>query len=129
MCKIIVAEDHEDLRWLLAKRIEELGHDVLPAVDGRQALEIFETNRDAIVVTDGQMPRLNGPELVEHIRRVSPKTVVILITGDVEIGKREARRKGGANVVMLKTPNISNEVAAYLRNLDVQFHIGECARC
>ncbi len=129
MCKVIVAEDHEDLRWLLAKRIEELGHDVLTAVDGRQALEIFEANRDAIVVTDGQMPRLNGPELLEHIRSVSPKTLIILITGDIEIGRREARREGGANVVMLKTPDISNEVAAYLRNLDAQFHIGECVRC
>ena len=83
--RILIAEDERITRMTLARQLTGWGHQVTAAEDGQQAWELFGA-ADAefdIVITDWEMPRLSGVELVRHIRqegRRSAYTYVILLT-------------------------------------------------
>ena len=68
MAKILVVDDEKSLRELLESLLEELGHEVLSAANGEQALKIVETDRPALVISDVMMPVMDGYSLLEQIR-------------------------------------------------------------
>jgi len=79
--KILVVDDEESLRDLLHEALIELGHSVLVAENGRQALaRLAETPVD-VIITDLQMPEMDGMELTVEVRRRYPEVDVIAITG------------------------------------------------
>ena len=63
--QILVADDVEMNRDLLARRVRRLGHEVLMAVDGRQALEILRERPVDVLLLDIMMPNMNGYEVLE----------------------------------------------------------------
>jgi CheY-like chemotaxis protein len=81
--RILIVEDHPDLRELLASLLTAEGHEVVSARDGAEALRIFTEGGDFdYVVTDYQMPRMNGVVLIVNIRRAKPGQNVVLVSGD-----------------------------------------------
>jgi len=81
--RILIAEDHEDLRELLADALTREGHTVVATVDGMEALRAFTEEGDFdYVITDYQMPKKNGVVLIMDIRRVKPEQKIVLVTGD-----------------------------------------------
>ncbi|WP_217541185.1 response regulator [Vibrio metschnikovii] len=67
--KILLVDDHPSNRIILAKQIERLGHEVLTASDGYDALTIIDKNIDIdIVITDCYMPKMDGYDLTKNIR-------------------------------------------------------------
>src|SRR5580704_12367782 len=100
MARVLVVEDSptqaSELRFLL----EDAGFDVEIACDGIAALSSLEERLPSIIVTDLQMPRMDGLALVEAVRRAHPSVPVILITahGSEEIAAR-ALRSGAASYV------------------------------
>ncbi len=80
---LLVAEDEPEIRELLKLLLEKLGYQVLTACDGEEALETFSTHRDQIdmVVLDAVMPKLNGPQVYEHIASVSPDLPCLFLSG------------------------------------------------
>ena len=76
---ILVAEDEPLVRDLTVRTLERAGYRTLYATDGRDALDIFERRRDEIslVMLDVVMPRLNGHEVYQRMREVSPGIRVI----------------------------------------------------
>ena len=78
--------DDEDLIRDLGRQVLEMhGYTVLLAEDGRRAIELFETNRDAIdlVVLDLTMPHRSGLEVLRAIRKIDPGKRIILSSGNM----------------------------------------------
>lgn len=67
--KVLIAEDEAVSRRLVERTIERLGHEVVVAVDGTQAWELYESEPGVeVVVSDWMMPGMDGPELCRRIR-------------------------------------------------------------
>jgi len=81
---ILVADDDAPMREMLAEQLET-GYDVLVASDGLDAICIYERNaeRVAAIVTDLNMPRLNGHLVAEWVHHISPQLPIILMSGGV----------------------------------------------
>jgi DNA-binding response OmpR family regulator len=80
---ILVAEDNEALRNLFQAILEDFGYSVLLAHDGEEAVRLFVNHQDSIrlAILDMIMPRKNGKEAYEEIRKVRPGVKVIFASG------------------------------------------------
>jgi CheY-like chemotaxis protein len=80
---VLVVDDDESVRGVLAQMVASLGHNVSEAEDGQDAWDELLRTRPDIVVSDLQMPRCDGRELCERIRsEPSMRHVrIIIITG------------------------------------------------
>ncbi|MCG6946977.1 MAG: diguanylate cyclase [Deltaproteobacteria bacterium] len=78
---VLSVDDDGELRELLHELICQMGHDSVTAADGVDALEKMEENQFDIVITDINMPRLNGVGLIKRIASDFTDTDVIAITG------------------------------------------------
>jgi two-component system OmpR family response regulator len=81
MAAILVVDDEKAIRGALADTLSFLGHEVATANNGTQGLRLFFKDSFELVVTDMQMPGLDGWTLAQRIKTTSPNTPVILITG------------------------------------------------
>jgi CheY-like chemotaxis protein len=81
---ILVADDEAAIREVLAIELEA-SYDVLVARDGLDAICLYERNveRVAAIVTDLDMPRLNGGLVTEWIHHISPQLPIIVISGQI----------------------------------------------
>jgi phosphoserine phosphatase RsbU/P len=80
--KVLIAEDDRVSRRMLQRQLEKWGHEVVAAVDGKDAWEKFQTDDFSIVVSDWMMPEMDGIELVGKIResKTTGYVFVILLT-------------------------------------------------
>jgi two-component system, cell cycle response regulator CpdR len=83
MAKILIAEDEEALRLLLARALLEQGHEVAVAPDGAAALEVLARDREPfdLLLADIKMPVMDGIALALAAARDFPSLVVMLMTG------------------------------------------------
>ena len=90
---VLVAEDDPITRQLLKRSLEDQGHPVLVASDGREAWSIFQSKRPRLVITNWRMPHLDGFELCERIREdhQTDYTFIIMVTSRAD---REAMVQG-----------------------------------
>src|SRR6185312_12434110 len=70
--RVLVADDQEHMRELMVEALSADGHTVDPAEDGMAALKLLETQTYDLVVSDLQMPQVDGPKLYQEIRRRKP---------------------------------------------------------
>ena len=66
---------------MLSDTLQACGHSVTTAVKGEDALEMFDSTKHDVVITDLGMPRMNGWEVAERVKARSPETPVFLLTG------------------------------------------------
>ena len=79
---ILVAEDNESVKRLIADILTGWGYRVIGAEDGQDAVEKFAANRDVgLLILDSVMPRKNGREAYDEIRRMDPNVRVIFTSG------------------------------------------------
>jgi CheY-like chemotaxis protein len=78
---VLVVEDDRSNRDLISKVLRQDGYQVLEACDGAIALEMLQTLRCDLVITDFLMPKLNGIKFVEQLLSLQPRIPIILITG------------------------------------------------
>jgi CheY-like chemotaxis protein len=79
---ILVVDDEELVRMATAEMLRTLGHDVVEAEGGAEALQLLKARQDIqIVVTDYKMPRMDGAELAQHVRAAKPSMPMLLISG------------------------------------------------
>ncbi|MBL8202735.1 MAG: sigma-54-dependent Fis family transcriptional regulator [Blastocatellia bacterium] len=83
---ILLVDDDDSLRRVLAHHLTEAGYRVLIAIDGKAGLELFTEESVDLVITDIQMAEMDGLELLRRITVMSPDTVVLVITafGSIE---------------------------------------------
>ncbi len=80
MKKILVVDDNEMLRRLTCDILREEGYRAVPAADAAEALRAFEEEEFDLLVTDFQMPGMNGVELARAVRDRNPHFPVIVMT-------------------------------------------------
>lgn len=78
---ILIIEDHTSVRLLLARVLEEAGYQVYEAVNGRQGLERFHAHRVDLVITDLEMPEMNGLAVILELTRAFLNVKVIAMSG------------------------------------------------
>lgn len=79
--RILVVDDDAAMRQVLSLYLEAEGHEVQTAESGARGLERYQAGAWNAVLTDREMPGMTGNELAEAIKRINPKTPVILVTG------------------------------------------------
>ncbi|MDY0220138.1 MAG: response regulator [Desulfobacterium sp.] len=79
--EILLVDDEEDIREVLAISLKDMGYRVTLAENGQKALTLFETHGFPIVLTDIKMPVMDGIELLKKIKTMAPETEIIMITG------------------------------------------------
>ena len=78
MAKLLVAEDSDLVRNMLVEYLVFLGHEVVAAVDGITALEMFHLDVPDVLITDGNMPGIDGYELCRRARSISTVPIILV---------------------------------------------------
>ena len=100
---ILFAEDEMMVSKPMQDILKRLCNDVVVTYDGLEAWEIYQQRDFTIVVTDLQMPNMNGAELVEKIRTASkPNQIIIVVTAFREGWEYEQVKSLNADVILQK---------------------------
>lgn len=112
---ILVCEDDDISRRCLCELLRDEGYEVREAPDGTVAIQLVDETDIDLVLTDLKMPGHDGLAVLKHVRKVSPKTPVILMTVKaLADGAAEAMRLG-AREYMLK-PLMIDDVLGKIRH-------------
>lgn len=112
MASILVVDDDGFVRDLLTVVLEAEGHEVRTAKDGEEALPHLAVGLD-VVVTDKNMPRLGGLELIGRVRSSGLSVRSVLLSGDE--GDRGPARAAGADLFLLKDENLQDLIGEAVR--------------
>lgn len=109
--RLLLVEDNEALRVTIAELLRAVGYRVLEAVDGIEALELWEREDPELILLDVVMPRLNGWETLQKLKSRGCRRPVLMLTG---LGHVEDRVKGlaaGADDYLPKPCDIRELIA------------------
>ena len=84
MMKVLVVDDNRSLAAMIQETLEDNGIEVRSAKDGVDGYSAYLLFRPDIVITDIQMPRENGLEMMGHIRTHEPMIKTIYMSGDID---------------------------------------------
>ena len=114
MAKILVIDDHRELRELFAEVLVSAGHEVISAPDGALGLALYARHQPTIVITDLEVPAVSGLEVIERLR-FEPGVRIIAISGSNRENLEVAGHLGAA--VTLKKPFSIRDLTAAVRRL------------
>ena len=120
MEKILVVEDDKITRRIIREILSKSGYEVFEAEDGAQGLEAFKANKPDLVLTDYQMPVMNGLRVLSEIRNLQPAVPVIMLTGFGDIALIIKSIQLGAFDFLEKpinTPQLKEVVASALNSV------------
>jgi len=95
--RIMVADDDDGIRHILSGVLSRTGYEVLTASSGTEALNLFLKSSCALVLTDLEMPGMDGLKLASRIKDKFPEIPVVLMTGQAKEVVMK-RMKGGSVV-------------------------------
>lgn len=100
--RILVVDDERGIRDTFVMLFRSMGFHVKAAPSGYEGLHLFVQSPYDMVFTDLQMPGMDGWTLIRHIKSISPKTPVILVTGEEESVIRDRLENSGVDLVLYK---------------------------
>lgn len=102
--RILTIDDSKTIRDMLMLTLADAGFDVLQAVDGQDGLEMLDKERVDVVITDINMPRMDGYEVIRQMRRntTHKSTPILVLTTESEKEKKNLARQAGATGWMVK---------------------------
>lgn len=111
--KVLVVDDHVANRMLLSQQLEHLGHQVEVASDGSQALQLWHPGDFDLVITDCNMPVLNGYGLARRIRELEEEMeaepcVIFGFTANAQPDEIESCRQAGMDDCLFKPIGLDN---------------------
>jgi two-component system cell cycle response regulator len=113
--RILIAEDDTASRLILEAALAALGHEVVAATDGEQAWQLFQAQKVEAIISDREMPRLNGVDLCRRVRESDGGKYVYFIfltSVNDKVEATEAIRTGADDYLM--KPLNRNELEARL---------------
>lgn len=112
---VLVAEDEVDMLELISRRVERLGHKVIRANDGREAMDALLRHPVDLVVTDINMPGYSGLEILTEAKQRDPNMQIIIVTANATMENAIEALNNGAFSYLTKPFDhisvISNAVA------------------
>jgi len=102
--RILTIDDSKTMRDMLMLTLAEAGFDVLQAVDGQDGLDVLVNERVDVVITDINMPRMDGYEVIRQLRRKPEhqSTPILVLTTESEAEKKNLARDAGATGWLVK---------------------------
>jgi CheY-like chemotaxis protein len=94
--RVLVVEDDPDLAALEADVLEQCGHEVEVANNGREALDAVERKKPDLILLDMKMPVMGGREFAEEYRRREPSTAPIVVVTAADDAQRRAAEVGAS---------------------------------
>jgi len=101
--RVLVVEDSPVTRELVMEIVSNAGYEVVGAEDGLQALESLSTHQPDLVLTDLEMPRMDGIELTRRLRALEVRTPVVVITTRASDAERRECIQAGADAFIDKS--------------------------
>ncbi|NTV51821.1 MAG: sigma-54-dependent Fis family transcriptional regulator [Candidatus Firestonebacteria bacterium] len=102
MGRILIAEDEENIREVLLRALQALGHQVVSAADGDAAAELLSGREFDLVITDLRMPGRDGLALLDLVKENTHDTSVMLMTAYGSVENAVAAMKRGADDYLVK---------------------------
>ncbi len=105
--RIITVDDAATMRKMVAFTLKGAGHEVLEAGDGQEALAVLSQRSVDLVITDVNMPNMDGLELTRQLRALPAfaRTPIILLTTESDPAKKMLGRAAGATGWIVKPFN------------------------
>ena len=98
---ILIIEDYASVRTMLAQLLADVGYRIYVAANGRQGLEQFRAYPVDLVLTDLEMPEMNGLDVIKELTRTGLDVKIIAMTG-VDSGELEKAKLYGARQIFPK---------------------------
>ena len=107
MSRIMVVDDSNSMRALVAQTLRGAGHDVVEAADGQIALDLEPTAKVDLFLCDVNMPRVDGLTLVKRLRTLGPSkfTPILMLTTESGANKKAEGKTAGATGWLVKPFN------------------------
>lgn len=102
--QILIVDDSESIREVVTFTLENAGHDVTKAIDGKDALSQLNGQEYDLIITDLHMPIMDGIELIREVRATEQyKFIPILfLTTESQAAKKQEAREAGATGWIVK---------------------------
>lgn len=103
--RILVVDDSKAMRMIVRRTLRQAGydkHEVEEAENGRQALEVIHKAPPGLVLSDWNMPEMNGIQLLEALRGEGCKVLFGFVTSETAPGMRDLANEKGANFMITK---------------------------
>ena len=120
---ILLVDDDDHLRSVLAEGLADQGHKVLTASQGKEALFIIETETPEVAVLDFAMPGMNGAKLAQQISARLPNLPIIFVSGYADTAA--IKNAAGEGVVILQKPFDLDQLVAALKQVCIRPEICE----
>ena len=116
--KVLVVDDSLSVRNSLSQLMNDGGYQVVTARDGLEAIDVLDKEKPDVVLTDLEMPRMNGLELVSYIRNSSQQNLlpVVMITSRTMLKHRQEAESAGVNQYITK-PYTEDDVLASVNDI------------
>ena len=106
--RILTIDDEQSIRDSFRLYLEDFDYEVLEASNGKEGIELFEREKPDLVICDLRMPEVDGLEVLTSIRKKSPDTPIIVVSGTGIIGDAiEAVRRGAWNYLLKPIQDLS----------------------
>ena len=98
MATILTVDDTASMRQMISFTLNSVGHEVLQASDGREALNILQNKKVDLVITDVNMPNMDGITFVKSLRELNDYkfTPILMLTTESQDTKRQQGKVAGA---------------------------------
>jgi two-component system, chemotaxis family, chemotaxis protein CheY len=87
MARILIIDDQPQIRDNCREALEEAGHRVIVAADGREGVRLYRESPVDLVILDLYMPELDGLATIQELRRTTPRLLIIAMSGGGAIGQ------------------------------------------
>ncbi len=109
--KILIVDDSALSRRTLRRILEAAGYEVVEAVDGMAALEVYFLEKPVLVLLDLVMKGMYGLDVLGKLREMDPKVLVVVASADIQSSTRKMAEEAGA-LSFIHKPFISEQVIA-----------------
>jgi two-component system, chemotaxis family, chemotaxis protein CheY len=116
--KVLVVDDSESMRLLVTMILESAGHEVARAVDGTDALKLLDGRDFDLILTDLNMPNMDGISLISHVRtmeRYKGVPIIMLTTESLTSIKEQARMAGATGWIV--KPFVADRLLAVINKV------------
>ena len=87
MKKILIVDDEKPISDIIKFNMAKEGYEVVTAFNGREAIELFESEQPDIIILDLMLPEIDGLEVAKAIRKTSSVPIIMLSAKDSEFDK------------------------------------------
>lgn len=104
---ILTVDDSVSIRQMVGFTLKQAGYTVLEAEDGVKGLEVAKTNKADLIITDLNMPNMNGMDLIRNLRQESTYkfTPILMLTTESDDSKKMEGKQAGATGWIVKPFN------------------------